>query len=110
MSQRLADGVFLLKGDRAIEGVEVIPLRRIPDERGTIMHMLRASDPHFGQFGEIYFSTIYKGIIKGWHWHREMSLRYACMHGRIKLVLFDDRANSPTNGHLMEVFLGPDSY
>ncbi len=45
-----------------IQGVEVVPLRRIPDERGTIFHMLRATDPHFQKFGEIYFSTVYKGM------------------------------------------------
>ena len=93
-----------------INGVQVIPLKRIPDERGTIMHMLRATDPHFQQFGEIYFSTIYKDVIKGWHLHREMSLNYACIHGRIKLVLFDDREESSTRGELMEIFLGPDNY
>jgi dTDP-4-dehydrorhamnose 3,5-epimerase len=93
-----------------IDGVQVIPLRRIPDERGTIMHMLRVTDPHFQQFGEIYFSTIYQGVIKGWHRHREMTLNYACVHGRIKLVLFDDREGSPTRGELMEIFLGPDNY
>lgn len=93
-----------------INGVQVIPLKRIPDERGTIMHMLRATDPHFQQFGEIYFSTIYKDVIKGWHLHREMTLNYACIHGRIKLVLFDDREDSSTRGELMEIFLGPDNY
>ncbi len=93
-----------------INGVQVIPLKRIPDERGTIMHMMRATDPHFQQFGEIYFSTIYKDVIKGWHLHREMSLNYACIHGRIKLVLFDDREQSSTRGELMEIFLGPDNY
>ena len=93
-----------------INGVQVIPLKRIPDERGTIMHMLRATDPHFQQFGEIYFSTIYKDVIKGWHLHREISLNYACIHGRIKLVLFDDREQSSTRGELMEIFLGPDNY
>lgn len=93
-----------------IQGVKVIPLRRIPDERGTIMHMLRADDPHFLGFGEIYFSTIYKNVVKGWHRHREMTLNYACVHGRIKLVMFDDRPSSPTRGALMEVFLGPDDY
>jgi len=30
-----------------IDGVKVIPLRRIPDERGMIAHMLRADEPHF---------------------------------------------------------------
>lgn len=93
-----------------IEGVQVIPLRRIPDERGTIMHMLRADDAHFQQFGEIYFSTIYKDVVKGWHWHSEMTLNYACVFGRIKLVLYDERDGSPTQGELMELFLGPDNY
>lgn len=93
-----------------IDGVQTIPLRRIPDERGTVHHMLSRTDPHFVEFGEIYFTTIYQGIVKGWHRHREMTLNYACIAGRIKLVLFDDRADSPTRGELMEVFLGPDNY
>ncbi len=93
-----------------IDGVQIIPLRRIPDERGTIMHMMRVSDPHFQQFGEIYFSTVYTDVIKGWHHHREMTLNYACIFGRIKLVLFDERDNSPTKGEIMEIFLGPDNY
>lgn len=93
-----------------IDGVQVIPLRRIPDERGTIYNMLRRTDPHFIEFGEIYFSTIYPGVIKGWHRHRDMTLNYACIHGRIKLVLYDERAGSPTHGELMEIFLGPDNY
>ncbi len=93
-----------------INGVQVIPLRRIPDERGTIMHMMQTTDPHFQQFGEIYFSTIYNDVVKGWHLHREMTLNYACVHGRIKLVIFDDREGSSTRGELMEIFLGPDNY
>lgn len=94
----------------AINGVQVIPLRRIPDERGTIFHMLRKDDPHFREFGEIYFSSIYPGVIKGWHRHHEMTLNYACIHGRVKLVCYDDRASSSTRGELMEIFLGPDDY
>jgi len=93
-----------------IEGVLVVPLRRIPDERGTVHHMLRCDDSHFIRFGEIYFTTIYRGIVKGWHRHREMTLNYACIDGRIKLVLFDDRRESSTRGHVMEVFLGVDDY
>ena len=88
----------------------MIPLRRIPDERGTVMHMLSSTDPHFTQFGEIYFSTVYPGVVKGWHRHREMTLNYACVSGRIKLVLYDDRPASSTKGELVEVFLGPDNY
>lgn len=100
-----------MSGDAmAIAGVEVIPLRRIPDERGTIYHMLKRSDPHFVEFGEIYFTSIYQGVIKGWHRHRLMTLNYACIWGRIKLVLYDDRPESPSRGRLMERFLGSDDY
>ncbi len=93
-----------------IAGVKIVPLNRIPDERGTIYHMLRKDDSHFIQFGEIYFSTIYQDVVKGWHKHREMTLNYACVYGRIKLVLHDDREESPTKGELMEIFLGFDNY
>ncbi len=96
--------------DTPIEGVTVVPLRRIPDERGTIYHMLRRDAPHFIEFGEIYFTSIYRGAIKGWHRHRDMTLNYACIWGRIKLVLYDDRPQSPTRGALREHFLGPDDY
>lgn len=103
-------GVKILKGDDYIQGVQVINLARIPDERGTVYHMLRRTDPHFIQFGEIYFSTVYAGVIKGWHKHREMTLNYACIFGQVKLVLFDEREGSKTHGNLMEIFLGVDNY
>jgi dTDP-4-dehydrorhamnose 3,5-epimerase len=93
-----------------LHGVLVTPLRRIADERGTILHMLRCTDPHFQAFGEIYFSTVYPGVIKAWHVHREMTLNYAVPVGRIKLVLYDDRPDSPTRGAIEEHFLGPDNY
>lgn len=93
-----------------IDGLHKLPLRRIPDERGTILHMLRCTDPHFIAFGEIYFSTVYPGVVKGWHRHRDMTLNYACVFGRIKLVVHDDRADSPTRGETNEFFLGPDDY
>ena len=93
-----------------IDGVRIVPRSRIPDERGTVMHMLKVTDPEFEQFGEIYFSTVYPGIVKGWHRHLEMTLNYVCVAGRIKLVLFDDREGSPTRGEIMERFLGPDDY
>jgi dTDP-4-dehydrorhamnose 3,5-epimerase len=96
--------------DEPLAGVLVVPLRRIPDERGTIYHMLRRTDPHFREFGEIYFSSIYRDVIKGWHRHRDMTLNYACIAGRIKLVLYDDRPGSATAGQVMERFLGPDDY
>ena len=93
-----------------IYGVRIVPRSRIPDERGTVLHMLKSTDPEFLEFGEIYFSTVSPGVVKGWHRHAEMTLNYVCVHGRIKLVLYDDREGSPSRGELMERFLGPDDY
>ena len=93
-----------------IDGVKVIRLRKIPDERGTIFHMLRSSDEHFTKFGEIYFSKIYKDAIKGWHIHKQITLNYCVVDGMIKLVLYDGREDSPTKGNLTELFIGDDNY
>jgi dTDP-4-dehydrorhamnose 3,5-epimerase len=93
-----------------IEGVIIKKLDRIIDERGSVMHMLKVTDPEFKQFGEIYFSTAYPNIIKGWHVHKLMTLNYAVVKGNIKLVLFDDREDSPTKGEIQQVFIGDKNY
>jgi dTDP-4-dehydrorhamnose 3,5-epimerase len=74
------------------------------------MHMLRCDDPHFERFGEIYFSVVRPGVVKGWHLHRRMTLNYAVPVGRVRLVLFDDRERSPTRGKLEEILLGGEDY
>lgn len=93
-----------------IDGVLVHPLRQIPDERGKIMHMLRADDPHFVAFGEVYFSVANPGAIKGWHLHKRVTQNYAVVSGMIKLVLYDQREGSPTRGEIQELFIGEDNY
>ncbi|KPK42627.1 MAG: dTDP-4-dehydrorhamnose 3,5-epimerase [Omnitrophica WOR_2 bacterium SM23_29] len=93
-----------------IEGVIIIPLKKICDERGMIMHMLKCTDPHFEKFGEIYFSTAYPGAVKGWHEHTKQVQFYAVINGMIKLILYDNRSNSSTYKELMELFIGEDNY
>lgn len=93
-----------------IHGVNIKPLKKISDERGVIMHMLRSDDEEFKKFGEIYFSIVYPGVVKGWHIHNEMTLNYAVVKGMIKLVLYDNRDDSPTKGELMELFVGDHNY
>jgi dTDP-4-dehydrorhamnose 3,5-epimerase len=93
-----------------IDGVTIAPLRQIVDERGKIMHMLKATDEHFIGFGEIYFSCAWPGTIKAWHVHRSMTINNAVISGRAKLVMYDLRKDSPTSGELQEVFLGEDNY
>jgi dTDP-4-dehydrorhamnose 3,5-epimerase len=93
-----------------IDGLVISPRRRIPDERGAIFHMLRDDDPEYGPVGEIYFSMIYPGVVKGWHLHHRMVLRYAVPVGMVKLVCYDDRDGSPTRGNVVEVHTGELAY
>ena len=93
-----------------IGGIRITPLRQILDERGKVMHMLRSDSEDFISFGEIYFSCVYPGAIKAWHIHKRMTLNYAVPHGKIKLVLYDNRDESKTKGEVQEIFLGPDNY
>lgn len=93
-----------------INEVLVIPLKKICDERGMIMHMLKSSDPHFKKFGEIYFATARPGVIKGWHEHTKQTQFYAVVKGMIKLVLCDNRPKSATYKEIVELFVGDDNY
>ena len=72
-----------------IDGVKVVRKRKITDERGMIMHMLKST-----------------GVVKAWHIHNEMTLNNCCIAGMIKLVLYDGRPDSATRGNLMECFIG----
>ena len=70
---------------KILEGVIVTPLKIISDDRGSVMHMLRNDSKVFDKFGEIYFSTIFKDKIKAWHLHREATLNYPYIFGKVKL-------------------------
>ena len=74
-----------------IEGVKITNLKKIDDDRGSVLTMLRSDSKVFKSFGEIYFSNILKKSIKAWHLHKKAILNYACIKGEVKLVLFDDR-------------------
>tara|TARA_S200000501_G_scaffold372890_1_gene418907 strand:+ start:231 stop:668 length:438 start_codon:yes stop_codon:yes gene_type:complete len=93
-----------------IKDVTISKLKIIEDERGKVMHMMRNDSKVFQSFGEIYFSTIYKDVIKAWHLHKEATLNYACVSGEVKLVLYDDRAESYSRGIYEEIFLTPENY
>ena len=93
-----------------IEGIKIIPLKQIEDERGKVMHMLRNDSKNFTKFGEIYFSTVHPEKVKGWHLHSKMTLNYAVVLGEIKLVLYDARPKSKTKGQVQEFFLSQKNY
>lgn len=89
-----------------IDGVNVKELKVISDERGRLMEMLRRDDPIFKQFGQIYLTTAYPGVVKAWHYHKQQWDHFVCVTGMMKVVLYDARDDSPTHGEVNEFFLG----
>ena len=85
-----------------IEGVVVQSLEQIVDDRGSILHMLRSDSELFTQFGEIYFSEIHSGIIKAWKRHKKQTQNLAVPVNKIRLVIFDPRPDSKTQGKIKE--------
>jgi len=89
-----------------IDGVVTRKLRLIPDERGYLMEMFRSDWPEYEQFGQVYVTAVYPGVVKGWHYHRKQDDHFICVSGMAKVVLYDDREGSPTRGVLNEFFIG----
>ena len=89
-----------------IDGVKIKKLKVIPDERGRLMEMLRCDDELFIKFGQVYMTTAYPGIVKGWHYHKKQMDNMVCVKGMMKVVLYDSRENSKTKGEINEFFIG----
>lgn len=95
---------------KRIHDVIITPLKRFPDERGAVMHMLKSTDESFQGFGEVYCSMVYPGVIKGWHFHTRVTRNYIVLSGMIRLVLSDMRDSSPSRGAVQEIYMGEQHY
>lgn len=89
-----------------IKGVKVKKLKWIPDERGHLMEILRSDEELFKNFGQVYMTTCYAQAIKGWHYHRLQTDNMCVVKGMAKIVLYDRREESESNGEINEFFLG----
>ncbi|MDD2672672.1 MAG: dTDP-4-dehydrorhamnose 3,5-epimerase family protein [Syntrophales bacterium] len=89
-----------------IEGVIIKKLRVIPDERGRLMEIMRRDDDFFREFGQVYMTTAYPGVVKGWHYHKVQYDNMAVVKGMMKIVLYDGRRESPTFSRIDEIFAG----
>jgi len=89
-----------------IYGVIIKKLKVIPDERGRLMEIFRADDNFFEKFGQVYMTSAYPGVVKGWHYHKRQFDNMAVIKGMMKIVLYDSRKESATFGEINEIFAG----
>ena len=91
-----------------IEGVQVKPLKVIPDDRGWLMEILRADDALFERFGQVYVTTAKPGVVKAWHYHKLQADHWVCLIGKARVGLYDPRPGSATRGQFNEFIMTPE--
>lgn len=83
--QKLIDGVVIRNSPTQV------------DDRGTLCEILRPDwNVHPEPITYIYQFTIRPRKIKGWHAHHQHDDRLFISQGTVKVVLYDDRPDSPT--------------
>lgn len=93
-----------------IDGIILTPLKKIIHPKGNILHGLKKDDKGYAGFAEAYFSTIKHNEIKGWNYHKEMTLNLVVPIGEATFVIYDDREKSHTKGVFFKVKLSSSNF
>lgn len=89
-----------------IHGVKFKELATHVDDRGYVCEMYDSRwDWHPDPLVFSYVFTIRPGLVKGWGLHKKHEDRYFILFGRVKIVLYDSRPDSPTKGMVSEIYL-----
>lgn len=91
-----------------IHDVQLRDLQVNADERGHLVEVFREDwDEYDIDPAMSYYSMTYPGIIRAWHRHLEgQNDHFVCLQGRIKVGVYDDRDDSPTQGRLNTFVIG----
>lgn len=87
-----------------LDGIQIKPLKRIPDERGFFTELMRKDWKELFKEDEIVqanLSISYPGIIRAWHRHLRGQVDYfVALQGAIKICAYDE-----VSGELDEIVL-----
>ena len=53
--------------------LKIIKLKNIKMEKGNLVKFIEKKSLNYKGFGEVYFSSAYSGVIKGWHLHQKQT-------------------------------------
>lgn len=93
-----------------LSGMYKTNLNIIEADSGSIYHGLKNTDRGFIEFGEVYFSSVKKHIIKAWKLHKKMTLNLIVPVGKIQLCFFDVREKSNTFNQSFKIILSQKPY
>jgi dTDP-4-dehydrorhamnose 3,5-epimerase len=91
-----------------IEGVRIVRLEPISDDRGTLTPVIDFESDFWSEpVVHGYRITIRPGRIKGWGMHKRQADRYHVSSPNLRVVLFDGRTASPTFRGIKQFHFGP---
>ncbi len=82
----------------------------IEADSGSVYHGLKNTDKGFKEFGEVYFSSVKKDIIKAWKLHKEMTLNLLVPVGTVLFCFLDEREQSSTFNQTFKIMLSQNPY
>lgn len=93
----------------SIEGVRIIPLKKVANERGHLLEVQRNDESHYPGFGQTYITCSLPGVIKAWYRHQKQVDQIALIKGQLVLALYDSREDSPTCNNLLQISIAEES-
>lgn len=92
---------------RLIDGVSVREVLNVPKANGYLTEMYRRDwKESAGGVDQIFQVVLDPGAISAWHAHANTIDRLFVSYGRMRIVLYDGREDSPTHGMVNEFRFG----
>lgn len=90
-----------------LPGVRVRDCKAFADEGGMMgWDVYRAADRDwFVGFGDLLLMTLKQGAVRPFHYHKQGTDTMAVLAGSARIVLYDMREGSPTQGKVQELLL-----
>lgn len=86
-----------------IHDVVFRPTRPVPHEDGHVSEVARATwEVLGGPVVQVHLTTTFPGRIRAWGLHQRSTDRLFVVSGLVKIVVFDGRLDSPTQGRVNE--------
>ena len=92
-----------------IHDVVIKNLATHSDDRGYFREVLRDDDELMTRFGQTSFTKTYPGVVKAFHWHNHQDDLCYVADGMARVVLYDQREDSPTHDETQVIYAGEDN-
>ena len=93
-----------------LEGMLKTDLKIIDAHEGSVMHFLKKTEAEFHGFGEVYFSTVSRNVVKAWKMHQMMTLNLVVPVGKVLWCFSDAREKSKTHKMTFKIVLSQNPY